>query len=640
MFSGPAGAAPVSGAVHAQGTAGVSFSQAKFSGYAAGSEVHVGAVQLGTTQVANIDQAPSGAATNSAGLTTAIHDPTTNYVVSPAGLPAGTAAYASAAGIEVGLGTSTTATTNPNQIKLAAFTHAQAPPNGPPDIAQIPNASGLNLPNVLSAGLLGSESAAIYDPNVCPLGQPISYGTGQAANVNLLKLGSLTGVSALPGYLLATTGTPGAQAAAVTTGETYLSSNGNGTFGLTTQESDTIAPIVANVLGVAQVYISIDGAIPGSLPTPVTLQAITTGGASGAAVKLLDNDLVTIKVGAAGATPTTIFQVALKDIVPGGVNVPLSVAGLTTVLNQLNPTLGGTLGGIVKGLPAPVQSLLNTGLGSLEIDTTPHAIGNPSAPPTVVGGTSAAGELNLLRLNLAVGANPTAGLPGLNVANIVAGHLEAAANSTSPITCTIPITKSSNPTSVTAGQSFVYTIQVPNPPNLQACDLSNLTVTDTIQDVPNTGNPTFIVTSVDNGGRVISATPNRAVVQWTGLSYKQPNPPLQLHINVSVPRTSPSGIIEDTAVPVAQLTNCTGGVSHTTGIGGVNGITLTGSVTLQQPTVTAATLAAGAAPAKAKPALAFTGGPSGLWQPVAGVIALGAGLGALALVRRSRRRVV
>jgi hypothetical protein len=581
----------------------VPFSQANFHGYASGTEVHASVITVGTTTLANADQAFSGASTNTAGLTTKINAET-GSIVQPAE-PASVNAYGTGTGLEVGLGTSTVAGKDPNQILLAGKAESIAPPNTAAVTKQI---GPINLQPLVTAAALVGRAGSIYSASQCPIGQPISYGLGDAAGVNALFAGG-TPVVGLTGV-----GTSVAQSDS----ETFLSANGDGSFGLTTQARNIIAPITVTIPGAGVLTVTVNGSTPNE---PVTLDAVTTGKSSGAAVQLLNFHTVAIKLVLAG---TTVF------------NQTIDISSLLT----------------------PLDHVTIPGVATLDIDTKPHAIGGAAtSSATTTGGTAAAGAVDLLHLQL---------LPGtLNALNLFVGHLEASANLASSIDCGIPIIKTSDPTSVTAGNPFTYNIQVPDPAQaaLIACNLNDITVVDTITDKPGTSAPTFHVDSVSavvpsygSSGKLVETTLNNtativqpatagntATVTWKGLSWPLPpavgdpvTPPIALAIHVSVPSTSPAGTIEDTVNAVGVTAGCSGGVSGITNIGGANGTTLTGTFTLLQPSVGATT-----SPAAAKlPArLPFTGAMGGLWQPMAGVAVLGLGGGALALVRRSRRRL-
>jgi len=590
----PASAAP-SGAVP--------FGEASFHGYATGTEVHLGAITVGTTQVASVDQAFSGASTSTAGLTSVIRSET-GSVVQPAE-PSSVHAYGTGSGLEVGLATSTTAQTDDNQIILAGKAEQTAPPN---TTATTKEVGPVSLPPVVSAAALIGRAAAIYSADQCPIGQPISYGLGDAADVNALDLTANTPVLNTAG-----TGTSTAQ----TTSDTYLSANGDGTFGLTSEASEIIAPVTVTIPDLGYLTVTVAGTTPNN---PITLDAVTTGESTGASVQLHNADTVVIALHiTATDTTTTILNENLATLSPGGVHVNLGIAGVVS-------------------------------LGTVDIDATPHAIGGAATSAAVVtGGTAASGAIDLVHLDLAV-TTPASLTPLLSLANLYVGHLEASANLAAPITCSIPVLKTADPASVTAGQNFVYSIYVPNPAEipLLSCNLDNITATDTITDKPGTGNPLFLVTSVNDGGHVSQTSATSATVTWTGLNYTvakvgdPPNPPITLTVNVAVPADSPSGTIQDTVVATGTAQGCNGGASGTENLGNTNGTVLTGSVTLQEPSVTALPPGSKTPTGSTTPTttgkLPFTGAIGGLWQPFAGLGVLGLGGGALALARRSRYR--
>ncbi|HMC39884.1 MAG TPA: hypothetical protein VKI19_09505, partial [Acidimicrobiales bacterium] len=342
--------------------------------------------------------------------------------------------------------------------------------------------------------------------------------------------------------------------------------------------------------------------------------------------------------------------------------VPQLASAITAnpVLNQLGG-LGGTLGSIVtqvnNALQPVTSALPDVSLGEIAIGTPVRAVNSDPAAkvpgtPTPVGtvssteGTDASGAFDLARVSLAPTANGTT----TDLLNFFLGHLEAASSLSAPIICNLPVIKSADPTSVTAGQSFDYHIQVPDPAKLDLidCNLDNVTVTDTITDFQ--GDPTFSVTSARDdktgqAGTIQTISPTQAVVTWTGLSYQvaatghPPNPPIPLTISISVPVTSPAGVIKDVVVASAVTSGCQGGVAGTedTSAAAGNGASLNGSFTLDQPSVAAITPPA-VAPASSHPkSLPFTGAMGGFWQPVGGLAALAAGAGGLMLVRRAKR---
>lgn len=650
---------PVSvGSASAATTTAVPWSQADFNGYASGSEVHLGALTVpgatgsGTTTVANVDQGFSGASTSSAGLTKAIISETTS-VIQPA-QTAAIHAYGTGSGLEIGLGTSSLPQTDQNQIKLAGRAEQVAPPNNPAVTTDI----SIPASPLLNATLLRGEGAALYDSSVCPLGQPISYGFGDAAAAQAVQT---------PTPVVSTTGT--GTSVAQSTSETYLSPNGDGSFGLTTAASDVIAPLTVTIPGGLALRVSVQSA--GGVNDPVSLTARTTGESTGASLTFSSDDILKVDLVTPAGT-TNIITTPLTAVGKGGLHIPLSTSN-SALLTQLTgaasgiaatvPAIGPTVSGVLS--QPGVTNLLNTlgttvsqvtsqaaviDLGSIDVDTYPHVIGQAATDPAVpVGGTSAAGALDLLHLHVAIsGTLGGSALPTIPVADLYAGHLQTVSNLTAPITCSLPVIKSSDPTSVTAPGSFTYKIDVPDPAKLDLidCNLTDISVTDTITDL--SGSPTFNVTSASQQGVVTTVSPREATVKWTGLSYTvaatgQPaNPPIELDIVVAVPADSPGGVIQDMVVATAKTGGCQGGVAGTTNAsaGAGNGAVLTGSYTLHQPGVSAAGSvapangAAAVTPAK----LPFTGAMGGLWQPLGGLAALAAGGGALGLVRRSRRR--
>ena len=675
----------------------VPWSHADFHGYASGTEVHLGAITVSGKSVADTEQGYSGASANTAGLTTPVVGDNgglagTGLLVQPTE-PAPAHSFGTGAGLEVGL--VAPADASGDQLQLAGLAAQTAPPNKAADVVSIPSASCpetnnvpqcLQLPAGLAAvGALSSEGAAVWDSSVCPLGQPLSYGFGDAADASLISYNTLTPLTSALGSALSQLGITVPTSGQIiqnlgdakTSSETYLASNGDGTFGLSTRAQLTLAPVSINLFGVADLELEVGGQINPATNTanpavPISLTATATGEGHGAKVALGANDVVSLTLKVGNNSTTILPATSLDDLVgQGGLVIQLDprtlVGQLATavtnnpVLNKLGG-LGGQLGSVLDqintGLQPVTSQLPDVSLGEIAIGTPVRAINSDPASkspgtPAPVGtastteGTAASGAFDLARVSLAPTANGTT----TPLVNFYIGHLEAAANLAAPVTCNIPIIKTADPTSVTAGNPFTYNIQVPDPAKLDLidCNLDNITVTDTISDVAGAGQPTFTVESPKTGSGVTvnQIDAHDATVTWTGLSYKvaptgqPPNPPIALAITVSVPASSPSGTIQDTVVATGVTSGCQGGVGGsadvTAGAGG--GATLTGSYSLQQPSVGAATSAPATGPsAQTAPAsLPRTGSMGGPWQPLAGLAALAAGGGALGLVRRARR---
>lgn len=678
LAASPAGAVP---------SDAVSFANANFHGYASGDEIHLGAVTVSGKSVADTEEGYSGATTDTAGLAAPVIGDDggttgTGLLVQPAE-PASDKAFGTGAGLEVGL--VAPADASADQLKLAGLAQQVAPPDSSPAVSTLLNSGScqvvdgdtecLNLPDGLaSAGALTGEGAAVFNPDVCPLGQPISYGFGDAADAELLSFadttalaGALNGLGiTVPstGDVLTNTGD------ARTVSQTFLSPNGDGTYGLATEAETTIAPVSLNLFGAASVQLEIGGALnsngTANPAVPISLTAKATGESSGAELTLAANDVVSLTLTVGPTTTTILPATSIDDLIgQGGLDIDLDpqtlVGQLSAAVNQNPvlakiPVLGSTLGTVVATAASslsPVTSKLpNDSLGSIALGTPVRAIDSaPSAKvsgtPTPLGapssteGTTASGAFDLARVLIAPAAGGTT--PSTVLANFYVGHLEASAELTAPIECTLPVIKSANPTSVQAGQSFTYNIEVPNPADLGLidCNLDNMTVTDVITD--QTGDPTFKVTSAvdtanNQAGTIDQTSDTSATVTWTGLSYtiaSPPNAPIPLTITVSVPSTSSAGVITDTVTATATTSACQGGAAGSASASAAAGdnASLTGSYTLNQPSVTAAA----ATPAAAQPTLPFTGAMGGFWQPIGGLAALGVGAGALAMVRRSRR---
>lgn len=649
----------------AQTAGSVPFASATFSGYASGTEVHLGALTAGTTTLAQVDQAFSGASTSTSGLTTAITSGTGTVVQPTEPSSPEVNSYGRGDGLEVGLGTTSGTGFDPNQIDLAGLAQQTAQPNGPAVT------KSLNIPinPVLSADLIAGKAAAAYYPGACPIGQPLSYGYGNAANVSVLDMTGNTN----PVVDTAGTGTATAQSSSYT----MLSPNADGSYGLSSVSEDTIAPVTVNLLGLLTLQVTIAGQNPNA---PITLTSHATGGAGASTVTLGNAGLLKITLTPAGGTPINIETVNLSNPQTLGANgflhIPLSTSALGTDLGSLSNALsavlagnqvtgalaplfgpGGPLNGIVtqtgNTVSSVVSKLANVSLGYVNIDATPHAIGGAYNTSPTVTATQASGAVDLVHLHLGLSGSllgvklPTA-LSSVSIADLRVGHLESSASLAAPVQCGIPVIKTANPATVTAGNPFTYTINVPDPAyqSAVACDLNNMTVKDTIS--VKSGDPTFSINSTTPAATSVTPGSNGSeVVTWTGLSHQYSDPPLSLSINVNT--KSGSGVIEDTAVATATLGNCNGGASGVADIGAhvgapSNGTVLAGSYTLAEPGVNApgtSPLSGSAGGAAVTPAhassLPFTGAIGGLWQPFAGLGVLSAGGAALALARKARR---
>ena len=532
------GAAP-----KALAAAGTPFAQARFASYATGSEVHLGAVSLGPTTLASVEQAFSGVSANSGGLPTALNSKTIPPALIQPALPTKNAS-ARGSGLEVGLGT-TPAVANQLQLGIA---ESSAPPISPPVTKTV---VPLSIPGVLTAGVLKGIAAAVYSPTFCPLGQPIALGEGDAAGVGLLGNPPL----------LQTVGNTGVTQVAQSISRTDLVANADGTFGLQSTVHEIVAPIILNLASVpgvltVQLQVSVQGAGPDS---PITLSAFTDGNGHQVAGVANNADQVVISLVVNGvATP----------IVNLGLNALLGAGGLN--LSPSTPGLIGTLLTTLAGLGLNV---------SVKVAT----------PPTITTSNNfAAASFDLVSLNVNLTGVLALGQGAIGVANLNVGHMETGvALPSGSIACNVPVGKTANPAVVQAGSNFVWTISIPSKATdlgASTCDLTHIKVTDVIS--VKSGAPTFTVGAISNGGVYNAAT---KTITWGNLgTYHPGDPPIMVTVNVSVPANSAAGVLQDTATVAAGLGNCTGGATGTaTAIGNVSNVVIGGSITLVAPEVQA-----------------------------------------------------
>jgi len=560
-----------------------------FSAYSTGSLEHVSALQPGTTRVVNVDAPLSGASVNSAGLGKAIQSET-QAVVQPS-LPA-KSSYARTGAAEVGLGTDVSQLTDPNQIILSKLVEASAPPSQ--DVVKDQLVEIPADPLVYAKAAYEQASAK----NVCALGQPISYGENALANLQLLDAGAKNADGTMSQPVISVTPTSDPRTANFTKSYTYLYPNGDSTFGVASVSHMTVAPITLfKGMGGNEVTIELLGTW--------TLRVEASGQAGGAKVTFNPE-------GNSG-------DIALRVIVGGVVQGQLllqDILGKAGVTIPANPLIQGT------------------------IATQPHAIGDDTKPAVALAnGTSASAAVDILKLQVLNAA------PQLQGADIRVGHMEGAANAAAGgIDCPLPVSKTANVTSVTAGPSgnVTYTITIPSSIadfNDIACDLQNISADDTAS-VQAPGGAVMNLTSADHNGVIDRKQVGPTVgqtghISWANLgNYKKGSPPIVITVNANVPSTSGAGVITNTVTVHASLVNCNGGAVGTEFVNNalINGkaATINGSAIVGNANVAALNIS----PAQVKAAALAATGQNQPWLPVVGGGLL---LGALGLIRSRRR---
>jgi len=419
------------------------------------------------------------------------------------------------------------------QVVLTGLARAFAPPPSPLVLAT----TTIPLNTLLYADTARGEAQATFDPLFCPIGRPLSFGRGYVENLELAGTmqaadGSIQ--DPLVG-LSSPTGTPRATTQSRTV--TFLTSNGDGTFGVVSETRQTVAPI----------------AIAG---TPITIEiagefgfrVAATGKPGGASAGYTGNPLITIKLAGVDLFP----PVTLQSITgPTGITTPPVLAALASL-----------------SLGAPPRALRG-------------AVGTTAT--LAADGTSASGAVDLLRLTLLS-----------NLVDLSVAHMEGAVTvPAGGIRCQIPVSKVSSVDPVTVGSDFAFTISIPNDAaffsSLFNCDLINISAVDRVETA--SGSPRIQLLSASNGGVVSGNT-----VTFANLgNYTLGQPPILVTINARIPANSGAGVLRDTVNVSATLGNCRGtGAAGEDIIGSaqINGNAITGAFTLVGPNVTRGDLAA------------------------------------------------
>ena len=543
-----------------------------FSASGTGTAVHIGALNLGSTQILNTEVAFSGGAANSKGINGGAITNEFGQTVKPQPVPPpGSNSYGRGTGVELGVGSTLPSDVDRNALNLSDRAEASAAPPSPLVTKEIP----INVDPLLYASTARGQAQAIFDPTFCPVGRPLNFGLGYVENLELLNTGATRDANGgFGGQLLGTSVSQGnPRGASQSRTVSYLIPNGDGTFGVVSETRQTVAPIT--LLGDLNTGLILE--VAGEFG----LKATATGKTSGSKVEYIGNPVVTIKTVTAGVE-VTVLQLTLQQLIGNqGLNVNL----------------------------APVADV--------SVGAPPRAIGSAPAAPspavTATDGTSASGAVDTVRLRVLT-------IPGLMGADVSLGHMEATANAPAGgVKCQIPVSKSANPDPVQVGQDVTFTIKIPSDAAffnaLFNCDLVGIKATDTHEST--SGGPKVTLVSAEPGGRIEG---NKAIFDNLG-SYRLGDPPIVLTIKARVPRGSRSGVLRDTADVTAALGNCRGGAAGEDIVKGgatFDGSAVVGRVTLVGPSVTGGSLAA-------------TGGTS---APL--VVGGGLGLLALGLIRLRR----
>ncbi len=524
--------------------AAVPFKDAAFSGYATGTYLHADALSLvAGPNTLKVDAGFGAAAVNSRGLTAVTDE--LGREVSPA--LAGKNSYGAGFGLDA------------NLLNSELLEQQQAAAAAPPSTDLIVKRLGpITVPGVASAGALEGRAQARYDANTCILGEDMSYGQGDVADLTLLGDEIADLPTEIVEALIGTNPSNQDPGAVRTSSRTRLVPQTNeagqkigDNVGLMSETKQTLAPVV--------LFQGIPGAeLTINLLGEWTLRAVATGIPGQAYIQYMPPE---------GQTPVLTVQNTLPA--EEG-QTPLPAVGVT--LDQL---LGiAPLDDLLSG------DVLNLGLVELELNPDPTIVENPD-------GTSASASVDVVRVTLLPGAEGVLeGLLGdllgddaedpdvaLSLADVRIGHMEVAA--TVPpdgIKCPdIEVTKTASPDPVNAGNDFIYTINIVNPYD---CTLTDVKVVDTITA---TRGVKFNIRSQDPAASSVSNN----VITWNDVGPIPPRGSKQLRITVNIPADSAAGNLINTAV---VNSNC--GLDTAQGGGKIN-LGLSGGVRVEIPRVQA-----------------------------------------------------
>lgn len=495
--------------------AAVPFASAAFSGSATGAAVHL---DLGDGS-ANVDVAPASAAVNSKGLSTA-GTSEVGGVVSPAA--AAKNSYARGAGLDL-LG-----------AQIAGLAEAAALPNA----SDVQELGPVPLDPVAYASLVRGTAAAKWNTETCLLGEDISRGLGFAANVQLVDTASDEATEDLDAPLAEVQADDPTRNVVQTVSRETLVPNADGTFGLRSQVSQTLAPItIADSITIEVLGEWVLSATATGLPGKSTVSYLPSKTDAGEPVGPLTPVLRIIQPGENPGDPAVTTVLALQDI------------------------LGD------EGLSIPIP-----GVAEITIGENPRAIGGDtdSSPSISSDGTSVSAAVDVVRVTLLDGS----------LADIRVGHMEVKATVPSGgIICPVPVSKKATPSIVNSTTApdgkFQVAITIKNS---FACDLINVSATDEI--TRKAGNVTFRIEEDDSrndpkkgsGATFSNKSTTSATATYANLGTIPAGGSKVLNVVIGV--TSGSGEIQDIATAKGTL-SC----SPTSAIGQAS-VALSGSFTL------------------------------------------------------------
>jgi hypothetical protein len=423
-------------------------------GYATGQPAHVSALEAGGTRIADAEVAWSGASVDADadGLKGAKLNEV-NRIVQPD--KSGKLTYARGSGLEVGLATTPA---DENQIIVSAKAEAEAPPKSS-DLQEI-GVEGLD-PIAYASLLRGTALANSNDsglvPDVCVLGEDLSRGTGFATDVELLDTGGDTSQPNLDGALVALDDQDPQRSVSQSTSRMKLVPTGKpNNFGLMAEVRQTIAPVTI---------------LQGDDDDPTTpLRTIT--------IEILGEWVLRVVANGSAGGASVFYG-------PGTVNPQTPILRIIDSEDAVSDILSfqdlfGETGFDAINIP---------GVVSIAIGEDPRAIAAPgqnpdpaSKPKIAADGTSVSAAVDVVRVQLLSQPDPQA-------ADIRVGHMEVSSEvPVGGINCPIPVIKSATETEISVGDQTTISITVDN---VYDCDLTDVTLVDTISQIE--GTPNFTI---------------------------------------------------------------------------------------------------------------------------------------------------
>jgi hypothetical protein len=494
-----------------------------FAAYGNANAVALNALALGATQIANTQVANSGGVVNSTGLTGTVNNQFGQAVQPPQ--PAGKNAYGRGSGVELGIATPVVQATDVNQLKLTQVAEANAAPPSP----LVDKVTNINLPPILTASTARGQAQATYDPEFCPIGRPLTYGSGYVENLQVLPTagGGLVGTSA--------TGNSVTQTRTVT----YMVPNGDGTYGVVAESQAIIAP-----LSVAGTGITID------IAGPVGFRTTATGkpGDPRNGVAYTGTPVITVRLGV-----VTLLTLSLQDLLgAGGVNLP--VGGLLT----------------------------------LRLGVPPVGLSGSGVPAVAADGTSASGSADTLRLQLL----NLPGISALDVGlGHFEGAVSVPAGGVT-CTLPVSKVANPDPVAVGQDVVFTISIPSdPGLFNaLFACDLVNIRAVDTVEVA--SGSVTFNIVGADHGG-VVAPANRVTWENLGGYALGDPPIQLNMTVHISsASGNAVMRDIVDVSAALGNCRGRAAGDDLVLGSGQIQGAAITGRFVLNGPTIAGGNLAA------------------------------------------------